>query len=163
MLYTTGLRSHELRTLTYDDINIPQLRGIVFGKGDKYGPFTFSLPAQKKLDEYLRVRAYYFPDVRFRYLFTLFEHGQALCISEQKLNLALKKIAKDASVHQRVYAHLFRHTLATHLIMDKRSLTDVRDKLRHSNVATTSRYTHSDPESLLQMTKTLGADLMVSI
>lgn len=32
MLYTTGLRNFELRSLTYEDINIPQLSGTVLGK-----------------------------------------------------------------------------------------------------------------------------------
>lgn len=39
-------------------------------------------------------------------------------LTEQKLNIALKLIAKKAGVQQNVHAHLFRHTLATHLLED---------------------------------------------
>lgn len=161
MLYTTGLRNSELRSLTYDDINIPAMSWMVLWKGDKLWPFTFSEAAQKKLQAYLRLREEYFPDTRFRYLFTMCKNDDSTALIEQTMNNTLKAIAKRAGIDKNVHAHLFRHSLATHLIQDGRNIVDVRDKLRHSNIAITSIYTHSNPDSLRAMTKSLWWDLIM--
>jgi integrase/recombinase XerD len=101
-----------------DNLNIPELYASIIGKGNKHGIITFSETAALKLNEYLAVREQYFPDTAFRYIFTLYEKGSASMLTEQKLNIALKQIAKRAGVQQNVYAHLFRHSLATHLLED---------------------------------------------
>lgn len=108
------------------------------------------------METYLHLRDTFFPDVKFRYLFTLYERGAAAPLTEQKLNIAVKSIAKTAGVKQNVHAHLFRHSLATHLIQDYGwTLVDTRDKLRHSNIATTSVYLSSNPAAIKSLTKTL--------
>lgn len=160
MLYTAGLRNSELRSLTYSDINIPYLCGTVLWKGDKYGVYTFSLGAKEKLVEYLALRDSYFPETKFKYLFTLYEKGEATPLTEQKLNQEIKEIAKNAGIKQNVHAHLFRHTLATHLLEDWWSIVDVKEKLRHSNIAVTSIYVHSNPEVVKTKTQSLGSDLL---
>jgi integrase/recombinase XerC len=161
MLYTTGLRNYELRSLTDEDLRLHELSGTVLGKWKKYSTFTYSEKTKKALEEYLKLREQYFPETKFRYIFTLYEKGAATKLTEQKLNIALKKIAKQAKIKQNVHAHLFRHTLATHLIMYyNRSLVDVRDKLRHSNIAVTSVYLASNSAAIRSMTSTLWNDLM---
>jgi len=79
---------------------------------------AYSQVAAEKLNEYLEVRARFFPGISFKYIFTLYERDFATALTEQKLNLGLKTIAVAAGIRQNVYAHLFRHTLATHLLMD---------------------------------------------
>lgn len=89
--------------------------------------FTFSETAREKLNEYLALRDAYFPETKFKYLFTLYEKGEAIALTEQKLNLEIKAIARSAGIKQNVHAHLFRHTLATLLLQeDGRTILDVK-------------------------------------
>lgn len=78
-------------------------------------------------------------------------------MSEYGLNILLKKIGKKAGVHKEIHAHIFRHSLATHLVMDGWNIVQVRDKMRHDNLSTTSIYTHSNPLTLLELTKNVGS------
>lgn len=160
MLYTAWLRNFELRWLTYEQLNIPELYGSIIWKGNKPGIITFSETAAQKLNEYLVIREKFFPDVAFRYIFTLYEKSGATKLTEQKLNIALKNIATNAWIQQNVYAHLFRHSLATHLLADGRSIVDVKQKLRHSNITITSIYVHSNPEVVKKKSQYLWDDLL---
>jgi site-specific recombinase XerD len=161
MLYTSGLRNFELRGLTYDDISIHQLSWTVLWKGDKHAVFTFSDKAGVMLTQYLQYRESLFPDSQFRYIFSLYEKGTATPLTEHKLNIAVKQLGNKSGIKKNVHVHLFRHTLATHLIMYyNRNLVDVRDKLRHSNIAVTSIYLASNSVTIKQMTSSLWSDLM---
>src|SRR5690606_29090686 len=71
-----------------------------------------------------------------------------------------KNNAIAAGITQNVYAHLFRHTLATHLLQDGRTIVDVKEKLRHSNISVTSIYVHSNPEAVKAQTKSLGSEFL---
>lgn len=116
MLYTTGLRNFEIRSLTFADINIDGLCGTILGKGDKLEPYTFNEIAKEKLVEYIQVRGQLFPNKKFRYLFTSWnDKGKGL--SEFGLNIILKKIGQRAGIEKNLHAHIFRHSLALHLIM----------------------------------------------
>jgi site-specific recombinase XerD len=59
-----------------------------------------------------------------------------------------------------MFAHLMRHSLGTHLVMDGWNIVHVRDKLRHTNISVTSVYTHSNPETQLAMTDNIGQELV---
>jgi site-specific recombinase XerD len=81
-------------------------------------------------------------------------------LSEYSLNRILKKSAKRGWVEQEITAHLFRHTLATHLAMAWWSPVAIQKKMRHSDLKTTSIYTHVFPKVMLEMTKSIGANLI---
>jgi Site-specific recombinase XerD len=66
----------------------------------------------------------------------------------------------NAGIEQNVHAHLFRHSLATHLLEDGRTIVDVMQKLGHSNIAVTSIYLHSNPETVKSKSLSLGEDLL---
>lgn len=79
--------------------------------------YTFSEKTKDVLEAYLTYRELIFPDTNFRYIFSLYEKSVATPLTEQKLNVAVKQFGAKAGIKQNVHAHLFRHTLATHLIM----------------------------------------------
>jgi site-specific recombinase XerD len=107
------------------------------------------------LIDYLNYRLALFPETNFKYLFTLYEKGSAVQLTEQKLNIAIKSIGRNAGLKQNVHPHLFRHSLATHLLQDGWNIADVKEKLRHENIATTSIYVHSDPVMIKLQTKSI--------
>jgi len=48
----------------------------------------------------------------------------------------------------KAHLHALRHSFATHLLRQGVALTEVRELMRHSNIATTSIYLHTTPERL---------------
>lgn len=65
-------------------------------------------------------------------------HGQPL--TDQSINLIVKKYALKAGVHQRVTAHMFRHTCCTLAIEGGAKPQQVQAHLRHKDLKTTMRY-----------------------
>lgn len=162
-LYTTWLRNFELRQLKLTDVNIDWQYGNIIGKGNKLRSFTFNEITKEKLIEYLSTRAKLYPEKKNPYLFYSALNNNGTWLSEFWLNAILKKIGKRAWVQKNLHAHIFRHSLATHLLQDWQSIVAVRDKLGHENISTTSIYVHTDPKEQLQMTKNIWADFLSSM
>lgn len=156
-LYTTWLRNAELRTLQMHDVNLDELVWAVLWKGNKYAAITFSAAARDYVVEYHKVRSKMFPWVQFNYVFTPYTEDSARCYTEQSFNSMVKEIAKAAGVTSKANAHIYRHTLATHLIQSGHSIVHVRDKLRHSSISITNQYTHSNPVDQMKITQDIDA------
>lgn len=54
----------------------------------------------------------------------------------------VKKLSKIAKIQKRVYPHLLRHSIATHLLNNGLDLTQVSKFLGHRRLESTERYTH---------------------
>jgi site-specific recombinase XerD len=54
----------------------------------------------------------------------------------------IKKLVKKAQIQKRVYAHLLRHSIATHLMHNGLDITQVSKFLGHRRLESTERYTH---------------------
>jgi site-specific recombinase XerD len=54
----------------------------------------------------------------------------------------LKVITQQSGLQKRVYPHLLRHSIATHLLQNGMPLEKVSQFLGHKNIGSTQRYTH---------------------
>lgn len=140
------------------DINLSQLTGAVTGKGNKYASITFSEKAKDHLEAYLTLKAKLLPYKSFTYVFTPYAKKERI-ISEQGLNTMVKNIGIKAGIKKTTNVHLYRHTLATHLIQNGCTIVQVRDKLRHSCISISNRYTHSNPTELLSVTQKIDSNM----
>jgi site-specific recombinase XerD len=156
MLYATGLRNMEIRSLKMQDIDMEKMTGTVLGKGGKYGFFTFNEPAREKLVAYLAKRQEYYPQRKFRYLFSSANKDRGKPITDAGVNMLLCKIGQKAGIAKRLHAHVFRHTCATHLLDAGANIREVQEKLRHVNLDTTAIYTHVSNNRLSEITKGLA-------
>jgi site-specific recombinase XerD len=62
--------------------------------------------------------------------------------SVNSIETILKVITKQSGLEKRIYPHLLRHSIATHLLVNGMPLEKVSQFLGHKNIGSTQRYTH---------------------
>jgi site-specific recombinase XerD len=139
--YDAGLRLSEIINLRLEDIDSQRMViRIRQGKGhkDRYARLTPELLAA--LRQYWRAyrpETWLFPGAAPDKRYDLATPGQLL-----------KKACRRAGIHKRVSMHTLRHSFATHLLEAGANLRVIQRLLGHSNVRTTSLYTHVSLEQL---------------
>lgn len=74
-------------------------------------------------------------------------------IHENSLQKAVKQAARQSGIVKKVTPHIFRHSFATHLLMDGSDIRTVQELLGHKDVSTTMIYTHVLRQQGIQRTK----------
>ncbi len=62
-------------------------------------------------------------------------------MQKETVQTQLKRIARQADLQQRLYAHLLRHSIATHLLQSGMELESIGQFLGHNSLAATEIYT----------------------
>lgn len=145
LLYATGVRVSELCGVNTTDVDQERRLVRVLGKGGRERFVPYGLPAQRALDEWLRLGR---PTV-------------APSPSPDALLLGARGGRLNPSMARRIVAHHarttglpptsphgLRHAVATHLLEGGADLRTVQELLGHSSLATTQIYTHVSVERL---------------
>ena len=131
LLIYTGIRNAELANLTLDDVDVQGQRiRIQQGKGkkDRYVPFPASFRGE--LAQYIMMKR----AARSHYLFESYHQTK---FSTRWIRELVHQYAAKAGLEKRIYPHLFRHQLLTHLA--RKGVLDSKIQLISG---------HSDRESL---------------
>lgn len=120
----TGMRLGELKRLRQEDIDLS--RGVILVRKSKNRRFR-EIPIHPDLKSYLKGLENGFPKVNFRRVF--------------------RRIKKRAAVPWAGF-HTFRHSFASHLVMQGVDIVTVSRLLGHTDIATTQIYTHLHPDHL---------------
>jgi integrase/recombinase XerC len=150
LLYATGVRVSELCGLGLTDVDDGRRVVRVFGKGAKERSVPYGVPAQRAIDEWLRVGR---P--------VLAAAGSRAAEDENALFLGLQGGRLQQTVVRRIVAaaaqaaglphtspHDLRHSAATHLLDGGADLRAVQDLLGHASLSSTQIYTHVSTERL---------------
>ncbi|MGB9668060.1 MAG: site-specific tyrosine recombinase/integron integrase [Thermosulfidibacteraceae bacterium] len=153
VLYSTGIRVSELCALNIDDVDLAGGRIRVIGKGGKERIVFLTEEAMKSLREYLLFRLEKISRMKqvnedTRRALFITSRGR---ISDMTVRRILKRIFSRSGIKKRVYPHLIRHTIATHLLEEGMNLKGVQTLLGHKNIQTTEVYTHVSLRHLLEM------------
>ena len=135
MLYSTGARISELLAMNRSDVDMVNMKAIVYGKGRKEREVYFTAPAKLHLERYLASRA---------------DNNEALFVSANKpynrLSNAgarhiLKRIqARDENIANiKLTPHTFRRSVGTDMINCGAPLELVAEKLGHVQLDTTKK------------------------
>ncbi len=140
VLYAAGLRVSELINLDMNSISLSQGVVRVMGKGSKERLVPLGDEALDWLNKYLdNARA----SLSRGYLSdTVFLSQQGQVMTRQAFWHRIKKMAEQAGIRARISPHTLRHAFATHLLNHGADLRVVQLLLGHSDVATTTIYTH---------------------
>ncbi len=145
ILVYCGVRNKELCNLKVKNVdfenNIIKVLGGKFKK-DRIAPLS---------KECFRIILDYLKDYKRdekNYLFTTLARNEQY--NGWALRKMVKKVAKRAKIKKRVYPHLFRHSLITHLLERGANVIAVQQLAGHANLKTTMHYTHFSPKKIIQ-------------
>ncbi|EPR12468.1 site-specific tyrosine recombinase/integron integrase [Ruminiclostridium papyrosolvens] len=134
VLYSTGCRLSELVNMNIADIDKANKQARVIGKGNKERTVYFTWKALRCLDKYIKSRTDDCPA-----LFVT-SRKQYKRLGDRAVQKEVAKIAAKANIDKEIHPHVFRHTLATHLLENGADLVSVQNILGHEDPATTQIY-----------------------
>jgi len=149
LLYATGLRVSELTSLSVNDVHLGEgyirvaWRG---GKGAKERLVPLAEKTAKNIENYIKFTRPLF--VGERHLPNLFFGRKDRPMTRQGFWKLIKTYALKVGVSSEITPHTFRHSFATHLLINGADLRAVQAMLGHSDISTTQIYTHLETPRL---------------
>jgi integrase/recombinase XerD len=149
LLYASGLRVSELVGLKTFHLGMNEGVLRVMGKGSKERLVPFGAVAREHLQAYLsQARALILAGQQTEGLFVT-ARGQGM--SRVMFWMIIKKYALLAGISVPLSPHTLRHAFATHLLNHGADLRAVQMLLGHTDISTTTIYTHVARERLRQV------------
>ena len=142
LFYSCGLRISELRMLDVKDVDFISESVRVLGKGNKERIIPIGGPALAALQRYRQAAAITQGP--------LFLSSRRTRITQQAIDLLLKKYLRQSSIPFAISPHKLRHSFATHMLDAGADLRSVQSLLGHASLSTTQIYTHVTRERLRQ-------------
>lgn len=144
LIYSCGLRISEACGLTIPNVHLEEKLILVRGKGDKERIVPFGERAFEKIQKYLfEVRPGL---VKNKNVAQLFVNYKGEPISRKGVWKRFKELEAAAGLDAKV--HTLRHSFATHLLAGGADLRSVQELLGHSDLSTTTIYTHVTDDQL---------------
>jgi integrase/recombinase XerD len=145
LLAYSGLRNKELCGLKISDVDVAsQIIHVQRGKGQKDRDAFISPACAGMALEYLqRERSGAGPEAP---LFVTIQNGNPY--GTQDLRKLVHVVAKRARIQKRVWPHLFRHSLATNMLIRGAHILAIKEQLGHAFVETTMMYLHAAPTAM---------------
>ena len=146
-----GLRISEVCSLKKEDVDLQNMELFVhLGKGKKDRILPISEELGKILLEYREQSSYNKTEYFFA---TAHSKGH---ISHQYVNACITKYVKKAGIKKHISAHNLRHSYASALATNGCSVVAIQKLLGHSSLETTSIYTHTSKQELVNSVNTLN-------
>lgn len=147
LIYSCGLRISEASGLKISNLHLHERFLIVRGKGDKERMVPFGQEAKERLETYLNdVRPLL---VKNRIVDEVFVNYQGKPLSRKGIWKNFKIYESKCGLDAKV--HTLRHSFATHLLAGGMDLRSVQELLGHSDLATTTIYTHVENSQLREV------------
>ena len=154
-LVDTGLRISEACALKRSDVDLPEGRAILIGKGDEQAAIRFSKRSIEALKIYLHARASVEPNSRIPFgsqpMFARHDiraSKKIRPITAGGMWKAIKTRIEEAGLERSaVRIHDFRHYFVTLTFLAKGNLKLSQELARHKSISTTTRYAHFGGEA----------------
>jgi len=142
LFYSCGLRISELLALDVKDLDFIGETVKVRGKGAKERIVPIGGPAVSAIQRYRQEAAITSG--------ALFLSKRRTRITQQAVDLLLRKYLKHSGIPFSISPHKLRHSFATHMLDAGADLRSVQALLGHASLSTTQIYTHVTKERLKQ-------------
>ncbi len=138
LLYATGIRVTELISLQVEDINL-EMEFIRCGRKEKkVRVIPIGKEAKKALRRYIQKSRLYMIMNPEESTFFVNCHGRPM--TRQGFWKLIKFYAKKAGIEETITPHIFRHSLAVHMVENGADLRSIQEILGHSDISTTQIY-----------------------
>lgn len=149
LIYSCGLRISEAAGLKIQNLHLNERVLVVSGKGGKERMVPFGEAAKIRLEAYLtEVRPSL---VGTRVIDEVFVNYQGKPLSRKGIWKNFQVYETKSGINAKV--HTLRHSFATHLLAGGMDLRSVQELLGHSDLATTTIYTHVENSQLRETHK----------
>ena len=145
VLFSTGLRVSELRSLNRDQVDLERREFGVIGKGRRPRVVFLSDRAAGWLEKWLNAREDNWHPVFIRFSQRkpeLLADGEEMRLTTRSVQRLVDGYCRKAHLSIKITPHGIRHSFATDLLSNGAGLRDVQEMLGHKNIATTQIYTH---------------------
>ncbi|TSA46132.1 hypothetical protein D4R52_01135 [bacterium] len=153
LLFSTGLRVHELISLKRDQFSLKKDEVSVRGKGGKVRVVFISERARNALSQYLAKRPDSSPALFTSHNRQNRDITETNPLTARTIQRLIKKYALLAGISTGITPHTLRHTMATDLLRSGADLRSVQEILGHSSILTTQIYTHVTNRGLKEIHK----------
>jgi integrase/recombinase XerD len=149
LMYASGLRVSELVSLPAHAVSMSEGALRVTGKGSKERLVPFGDEAREWLQRYTQSSRPLI--LKGQSTNDLFVTARGAGMSRVAFWMIVKKYALQAGITTHLSPHVLRHAFATHLLNHGADLRAVQMLLGHSDISTTTIYTHVARERLRQI------------
>jgi site-specific recombinase XerD len=159
-LIYSGMRISELTNITYDDVDFIRKHIIVRPKGN-YKTKTYEserrIPMNEKLFALLKEMVNKKPSDTYPFC-----NPKGNKLSGRTLLDVCKRMAVRAGIKDRAFLHKYRHSYASHLVLQGTPLESIQMFLGHSSIVQTQQYAHNKPDHLHNQVSVLDKLIEVS-
>ena len=134
-MFSTGCRVSEVANMKLSDINWEDRTIIIFGKGKKYRIGFLNIRGCFALQEY--IENYRKGDSDFLFVSDRKPYNK---MHNDGLEKIVRNISKRSGIGKNLTPHVFRRTMATHMLEKGASIQDIQKILGHEKIETTLRY-----------------------
>ena len=145
-IYQTGLRRAEVASLETQQVDLKSMSLRVVGKGRKERIVPFGETLKEQMSAYLTLKKRKVGQSRYFFV-TL----KCRPLSGADVYQVVHKALDAVPGLPRRGAHTLRHSFATEMLNAGAPITSIKELLGHSNLDTTTRYTHTSFEQLKQL------------
>lgn len=142
LLYSCGLRVSELISLPLSAFSRQSSMLVVRGKGNKERMVPLSSPALKAVDLYRTQRSAFLNNAQESNWLFPSRRAKNGHLARQTFDKELRQIALQSGIIKQMSAHVLRHSFASHLLDRDMDLRSLQQMLGHSDISTTTIYTH---------------------
>lgn len=148
ILYSTGMRVHELLSITIYDV--VQSDGAIFiqGKNNRYRHVFMGGKAREAIARYLDEREKLLKGKKLPDQEKLFINSKGEILTVRGVQWLVNNIARNRRLAKSVSPHAFRHSFATHMLERGANIRVVQELLGHKRLSTTQIYTHLNVQRL---------------
>ena len=148
ILYQTGMRQTELRTIKDADIDKDALLIKVHGKRDKERVVPIGKELMCLIEKYKDIRDEKFPD---RCALNLIVDNKGRVATPKFIYNIVHDILMNITTIEQKSPHVLRHTFATHLLNRGADIRAIQKLLGHSSLKSTQIYTHNTIDKLKEV------------
>lgn len=137
LLYSTGLRVHEVVQLNRQDVNFESKKFAVKGKGGKIRTVFLTERAKYWLELYVKFRNETLEPLFINYRNPKNESKRLSAVSVEQI---VRNRARIAGIMSKFTPHTLRDCFATHMLQNGADIRAIQKLLGHSNITTTQKY-----------------------